>query len=234
VQYCGIVVRPDHQHLCVLHEVRAEEPPVRLAASFYEPGTADQVVAQVLALRDVVVAVAAPAGAPTAGRPGRVCDAELARRGVPGQRYLEPGDRLFAGLSALGVFRPAPDGSLEGTVPDGAYRTAPVFETNVEAVFAALQGRRVPARRHPLGVRRRVDELVEDHVVDEGGELWSRRIEEIEAAAAALTAHRYAVGHASWVGDPEEGVIVLPGSRLPEHFSAEGVIPRVARLPLPG
>ena len=28
-------------------------------------------------------------------------------------------------------------------------------------------------------------------------------------------------------------VIVLPGSRLPERFSSEGVIPPVTRLPLP-
>jgi predicted nuclease with RNAse H fold len=234
VQYCGIAVGPEYQHLCVLREVRADEPPVRLAASFYEPGTVEQVVAQVTALGDAVVGVAAPAGAPAAGRAARACDAELARRGVAGRPYLEPGGLLFGGLSRLGVFQPAGDGSLEGTVPEGAYRAGPVFETNVDGVFAALQGRRVPARRHPLGVRRRVEELLEDHVVDEGGDLWNRRIEEIEAAAAALTAHRYAVGHASWIGDPEEGVIVLPGSRPPAEFSVQGVIPPVTRLPLPG
>ena len=49
----------------------------------------------------------------------------------------------------------------------------------------------------------------------------------------ALAAHRYAVAHASWVGDPDEGVIVLPGSRIPERFSADGVLPAVPREPLP-
>ena len=37
---------------------------------------------------------------------------------------------------------------------------------------------------------------------DTGGELWHRRIEELDAVACALCAHRYAVGHASWLGDP--------------------------------
>lgn len=234
MQYCGIAVGPEFQHLCALREVRTDEPPVRLAAAFYQPGAVEQVVAQVEAVGDAVVAVASPAGEPVAGTDARACDLELARRGVAPQRYLEPGGALFAGLSRLGVFRPAEDGARQGTVPEGAYRSGALFETNVEAVFASLQGRRVPARRHPLGVRRRVEELLQDHVVDEGGDLWHRRIEEIEAAAAALTAHRYAVGHASWIGDPEEGVIVLPGSRVPERFSADGVMPPVARLPLPG
>ena len=51
--------------------------------------------------------------------------------------------------------------------------------------------------------------------------------------ACALAAHRYAVGHACWVGDPAEAVVVLPGSRLPEVFSADGVLPDVPRQPLP-
>jgi hypothetical protein len=40
------------------------------------------------------------------------------------------------------------------------------------------------------------------------------------------------VGHASWVGDPAEGVIVLPGTSLPDRFSSDGVIPPVPRAPL--
>ena len=76
--------------------------------------------------------------------------------------------------------------------------------------------------------------LEQHHIADDGGDLWHRRIEEIEAAAAALCAHRYAVGHACWVGRPDEGVIVLPGSRLPDSFSGEGVLPPVERVILPG
>lgn len=212
------------------------EPPIRLGATFYEPGGAEQVAAQVRLLGEVVVAVGAPSTGTANGRPRRACDEEVARLGVPAVALFEPARRLFEELSDLGLFAPAlPDRSGPGTgpVPETAFRSAAVFETNVEAVFAALQGRRVPARRHPLGVLRRIDELTDDHVEDEGGDLWHRRIEEIEAAAAALAAHRYAVGHASWIGDPDEGVIVLPGSRTPARFSAAGVMPPVPRAPLP-
>jgi len=70
-------------------------------------------------------------------------------------------------------------------------------------------------------------------VVDDGGELWHRRIEELDAAGAALCAHRFAVGHASWIGSPDEGVVVLPGAALPERFTSVGVMPTVERLQLP-
>ena len=117
-------------------------------------------------------------------------------------------------------------------MPEGAFEIARVFETNVEGVFSALQNRRLPARRHPLGVQRRIQELLDNHVIDEGGDLWHRRIDEIEAAAAAVCAHRFAVGHARWVGDPAEGVIVLPGSGPLRPFTTEGVLPPVTRVPL--
>ena len=296
MRYCGVVVGPEFQHLCALEEVRPDEPPVRLRAIFFEPGSVGEVVAGVPALGDVVVAVASPQSeAPEAARM-RACDAELLRRGVTPQPYLEAGVALYEGLADLGIYAPAvasedpagvpletapprhgppagggilepPGGeglddqrgvaaegrtgidgaddegveaddpaleeALSGPVEEGAFRTAATFEVNVDGVFCALQGRRVPAKRHPLGLVRRIDELLDDHVEDEGGELWHRRIEEIEAAAAALAAHRYAVGHACWLGDPDEGVIVLPGTRLPAVFSPEGVIPPVPRAPLP-
>jgi len=185
----------------------------------------------------VVVAIAAPALTSANGQRARACDEELRKRGVAPAPVSEPAGRLFDALSGLGLFvpsRPGATGALTGPVPEAAFRTAAVLETNVDAVFAALQGRRMPARRHPLGILRRIEELADDHVEDEGGDLWHRRIEEIEAAAAALAAHRYAVGHASWIGDPEEGVVVLPGARAPARFSATGVMPPVERASLPG
>jgi predicted nuclease with RNAse H fold len=232
VRYCGIAVGERWQQLCALEEVRLPEPPIRLAATFYEPGSVEQVVAQLHALEEVVVAVAAPLSRARGADALRACDAELRRRGVPPVPPLDAGRALAGRLEALGLFRPDGDGPA-GQVADGAFRTALVFETNADGVFCTLQGRRVPARRHPHGIQLRIQELIDDHVDDAGGSLWGRRIEEIDAAAAALCAHRYAVGHASWVGDPDEGVIVLPGTSLPESFSAEGVLPPVARVPLP-
>jgi predicted nuclease with RNAse H fold len=225
MRYCGVVAAGPYLQLGTLEEVRTEEPPIRLHASFYEPGTPQQVAAEIRATPDVVVAVGVPLG-----EPPRLCDDELRRRGV---FPMPPHEGARAMVEAAGLSVYAPDGVGEGVVEEGAYAAAPAFETHPDGVFCALRGLRVPARRHPLGIQMRIDELLDEHVEDGGGDLWHRRIEELEAAAAALAAHRFAVGHACWVGDPAEGVIVLPGSRLPDRFTGEGVVPPMPRLPLP-
>lgn len=237
MRYCGIVIGPELQHLATVQEVRTDQPPVRLHATFFEPGSPRDVVQAVRALGDVVVAIGGPRSGAAEGESVRVCDAELLRRGVPPAPFVEPGAALFEALADLGIYTPDVSGTggevpIEGSVEEGAYGAAAVIEVNVDGVFSALQGRRVPAKRHPLGILRRIEELVDDQIEDPGGDLWHRRIEEIEAAAAALAAHRYAVGHACWLGDPAEGVVVLPGARPPALFSAEGVIPPVDRAPL--
>jgi predicted nuclease with RNAse H fold len=231
MDYCGIQVAPGSHHLCVLREVRTEEPPVRLEARFYEPGSHGAVVARVGALGDVVVAVGAPMTHGRQGRERRACDHALRHLGIQPVPFSEEGGALFEELADLGLFEPDSD-EQEGNVPEGAYETARVFETNIDGVFSALQGRRLPARRHPLGIQRRIQELLDDQLIDEGGDLWHRRIDEIEAAAAALCAHRFAVGHARWLGDPDEGVVVLPGSGPLRPFTTEGVMPPVTRVPL--
>jgi predicted nuclease with RNAse H fold len=234
VRYCGIVASGSYVHLCALEEVREPEPPIKLEAIFYEPATPEQVAAEVRAFGDAVVAIAAPASAPPEAEGSRVADKILRTRGVIGAPFTQEGRRMFQALANRGLFSPdVPEGVTEGEVGEGAYEEMPVFETNADGVFCALQGLRMPAKRHPIGIVRRIEELNDDHVVDEGGDLWHRRIEEIEAAAAALCAHRYAVGHACWIGDPREGVVVLPGSRLPETFSGQGVLPPVERVVLP-
>jgi predicted nuclease with RNAse H fold len=216
----------------MLEEVRAPEPPIRLSALFFEPGSAAQVAAELGALGEVVVGVGAPLRQPSEGRPGRDCDALLLRRGVAPQPADRETRRLADLLHELPVFTPPDDGHA-GPVGDGAYHEFPLFETNADGVFCALRAKRLPAKRHPLGLELRIDELSGDHVLDEGGELWHRRIEELDAAACALCAHRYALGHAAWLGDPDEGVVVLPGRSIPEAFGREGVVPPVERLQLP-
>jgi predicted nuclease with RNAse H fold len=216
----------------MLEEVRTPDPPIRLSAMFFEPGSAPQVAAELQSLGEVVLGVGAPLGEAEGGEPGRECDALLARRGVPPQPPAPEARRLAELLDRFAAYAPHGD-AREGTVAEGAYHEANLFETNADGVFCALQGRRLPAKRHPLGLQLRIGELEGDRVVDEGGELWHRRIEEIEAAACALCAHRYALGHACWLGDPDEAVIVLPGSSLPAEFAREGVLPAVERLQLP-
>jgi predicted nuclease with RNAse H fold len=227
MRYCGVVASGPYLQLVTLEEVRTEEPPIRLHAQFYEPGSPEQIVRELRAAGEIVVGV----GAPLSGPGPRVGDEELRRRGV---FPLPPHDGVRAMVEAAGlaVYAPPIGGGDEGVVDEGAYASTPVFETHPDGVFCALRGLRLPAKRHPFGMQLRIEELLDEHVEDDGGDLWHRRIEELEAAAVALAAHRFAVGHACWVGDPGEGVIVLPGSRLPERFSGEGVIPPVPRLPL--
>jgi len=181
--------------LALIEEVRDPEPPIRLSALFYEPGSAEDVAAELRRLGEVVVGV-----------------------GIGANPVVE--------AVGLPMFEPTDEGAV---VPDGAYQETPLFPTDPDRVFWALQGRRLPAKRHPYGMQLRIAELIGDRISDEGGDLWHRRIEEIDALACALCAHRYAVGHASFVNG-----VVLPGTSLPQEFSTRGVLPPVERLTLPG
>jgi predicted nuclease with RNAse H fold len=231
MHYCGVVAAQDSLQLAMLEEVRTPEPPIRLSALFYEPGSAEDVAHELHTLTDVVIGIGAPLAGPRNGRPGRDCDALLLRRGVAPQAATHQTRSLARLLRDLPAFAPGGE-QRTGQVDEGAYGRFPVFETNADGVFCALQGRRLPAKRHPLGLSMRLEELAGDHVTDDGGDLWHRRIEEIDAIVCALCAHRYAVGHASWLGDPEEGVVVLPGAAIPSDFTRQGVVPPVERLHL--
>src|SRR4051794_31195987 len=193
MRYCGVVPMQGALQLALLEEVRDPEPPIRLSALFYEPGSPDEVAAELRGLGDIVVG-------------------------------LGSGAERLADTLGMGVFH-AEDGEL---VPEGAYAETPLFPTDPDRVFWALQGRRLPAKRHPYGIQLRIEELEDDRIVDESGDLWHRRIEELDALACALCAHRFAVGHASFV----DGV-VLPGTSLPHEFSTRGVMPPVERINLP-
>jgi hypothetical protein len=229
MRYCGVVGAGNLLQLAMLEELRTPEPPIRLDAVFFEPASAGQVARELRGLPERVIAVGGPPAQ------DRLCDRLLRERGVAPEPLHAEIAALFHELHELGVFAPAgaPPDASEGPVPEGAFRDTPVFETNADGVFCALQGRRLPARRHPLGIQMRIEELAQDHVLDAGGNLWHRRIEEIDAAAAAVCAHRYAVGHASWIGAPREGVVVLPGATVPGRFPTQGVLPPVERLQLP-
>jgi hypothetical protein len=218
VHYCGVVPMQHTLQLALLEEVRDPEPPIRLSALFYEPGSAAEVAREIGSLGEVVLGFGAPASEGETQEP-------LARRGVPPQPPHAELGRLVEELRQR-VFAPDAEDD-EGPVPDGAYQDFPLFETNADGVFCALQGRRLPAKRHPYGMQLRIAELVGDRITDEGGDLWHRRIEEIDALACALCAHRYAVGHAYSLG-----ALVLPGSGVPDTFSGRGVLPAVERLTL--
>jgi len=232
MHYCGVVAMQRSLQLAMLEEVRTPEPPIRLSALFYEPGSAEDVARELHTLDEVVIGVGAPLAGPRNGRPGRDCDALLLRRGVAPQAATQETRLLADLLRDLPAFAPEDGDEHTGAVGEGAYNRFPLFETNADGVFYALQGRRLAAKRHPFGLLKRIDELAGDHVTDDGGDLWHRRVEEIDAIVCALCAHRYAVGHASWLGDPDEGVVVLPGASIPSEFSRQGVMPPVERLHL--
>src|SRR4051794_9646260 len=109
----------------MLEELREPEPPIRLDAVFFEPASSGQVARELRGLADqVVVAVAGP----QANGSVRRCDQLLEERGVaPEPAHAEVG-QLFRDLQDLGVY--AADGHVpdsdQGSVPEGAFRTAPV------------------------------------------------------------------------------------------------------------
>ena len=105
MRYCGVDIsaKPANQQLVTLHERRAPEGGIELVATFYAPGTVEQVARTIegFGRGQTVVAVDAPsaprrdllaAGSPLRAQLGlpegryermRVCDALLFRRGLP-------------------------------------------------------------------------------------------------------------------------------------------------------
>jgi Protein of unknown function (DUF429) len=194
------------------------------------------------------------AGAPLRARLGlpegryeraRVCDALLFRRRLPlypvpaagealseWQRWIGVGFELFAALDPLGVFTPeTSDGAVEGVIGAGDLRFGRVCETYPDAVFCGLLGHRPPNKRTPSGLQQRIAALKLKGVVDPDGGLWHRGLDELDACAAAFAAYGLAAGLGSWVGDPGEGVIVLPVTRLLDRYEPQ---PPPARQPLVG
>jgi len=161
----------------------------------------------------------------------RVCDALLFRRRLPlypvpstGQAlaawegWMEVGFDLFAALEPLGLYRPYADGALEGPVGEGALRLGRLCETYPDAVFCSLLGHRPSPKRTPWGLQQRIAALRMRAVVDDDGGLWHRTLDELDACAAAYAAYALAEGAGSWVGDPREGVVVLPVAELAERY----------------
>jgi predicted nuclease with RNAse H fold len=162
----------------------------------------------------------------------RVCDALLYRRRLPlypvpaantaltrWQGWMQQGFDLFAALDHLQRFTPdTAQGQYEGPIRDGALRLGRVAETYPDAVFCALLGHRPPPKRTPHGLQQRIMILKEHRIADDAGGLWQRTVDELDATAAAYAAYTLATGQGGWVGDPREGVIVLPVPQLEERY----------------
>jgi hypothetical protein len=140
------------------------------------------------------------------------------------QRWIGVGFELFSALSPLGRFQPQAGDAVEGRVEEGALRFGRLCETYPDAVFCAMLGHRPSPKRTPWGLQERITALKQRGVVDTDGGLWHRTLDELDACAAAYAAYVLATGGGAWVGDPREGVIVLPVDEL---------LPRYDPLPPP-
>jgi hypothetical protein len=162
MRYCGVVGAGPYLQLATLEEVRTEEPPIRLHARFYEPGSPAAVVQTLGGFGDdAIVGI----GAPLSAGP-RLAGEELKKRGVADVPVHEGATALIDAVN-----RPVYGGGPSEQVDEGAYSATPVFETNPDGVFCALRGIRLPAKRHPFGIQLRIEELLDEHVEDDGGEL---------------------------------------------------------------
>ena len=143
----------------------------------------------------------------------RIAEYELSRRGIGSQQTPADEDRLFSWMTAgFQVFEAAAEAGFRTFLGEGDAAGA-AFEVFPYASYVALAGCLSPGRRHRLAWRRRV---LEAAAVD--GLAADATIDCLDAICAALTAERYVSGAGCWVGDPREGVIVLPVPALLERY----------------
>jgi predicted nuclease with RNAse H fold len=249
-----VSARPDNQQLCTLHERKGTEGVELVATFYAPGTVEHVArTIQGFGRGEAVVGIDAPSGrrlgllGPDAAARGqlglpdgryermRVCDAVLFRRGLPlypvpaeGEavpEWMAVGFELFEALAPLGRWIPeGANGALEGAVGASAMRSGRVFETYPDAIFCALLGHRPPPKRTPWGGQQRIAALKLKGVYDDDGGLWHRTLDEIDACAAAYAAYAISIGLGTWVGDPTEGVMVIPTAHL---------LPRYAKLPAP-
>ncbi len=141
------------------------------------------------------------------------------------------GFQLFRALEPLGKYLPAPTETYEAAVGGSALGQGRLFETYPDAIFCSLLGHRPSPKRTPWGLQQRIAALKQQGVVDEDGGLWHRTLDELDACAAAYAAYGLAAGLGTWVGDPQEGVIVLPTADLLPRYDK---LPPPSRSPLVG
>jgi hypothetical protein len=151
-------------------------------------------------------------------RPGthlsrRVAEYELSRRGIgshhtpgdPGRLFswMTAGFEVFEAAGAIGYPAYAGEGSGEGSA----------LEVFPYASYVGLSGCLSPGRRHRATWRRAVLEASGVSGLDR-----AETIDALDAVCAALTGERFLAGQGCWVGDPREGVIVLPVVRLEDRY----------------
>jgi hypothetical protein len=150
----------------------------------------------------------------------RECDYHLARRRLPlylvPTRYPDCPNWMRAGFALYDALLGTGRWSLFDGSP-GRDRLAEVYPF---AAFAALLGHIPPAKHTPGGRAARIAAL--RGRLATAPDLEARSHHELDAAAAAVTALALRDGRASWVGNPREALIVLPGPLKDRYERAQG------------
>jgi predicted nuclease with RNAse H fold len=170
--------------------------------------TVDDVVEIAIALRPGVVCIDSPSGWSTSGR-SRRAERQLAAVGIQSYRTpSDPGDHRFYGWMRVGF-----------EIYDGLRASYPVYRGGAVAGAAAeifpnataclLAGELRPANTPKVDMRRQVlrDCSIPEHKF--------HTPDQIDAALGALTGLIALDGGHSAVGDPDEGMILLPVPALP-------------------
>jgi predicted nuclease with RNAse H fold len=155
---------------------------------------------------------------PVPPRPGthlarRIAEYELSRRGIGSHQthyeeallfsWMTAGFELYGALAKAGYPAYLGRGRRE--------RTA--LEVFPYASYVALAGCLSPGRRWRLEWRQAVLSSVGVR-----GLAQEAPVDQVDAACAAFTAERFLLGEGCTVGDPREGVIVLPVAELQERY----------------
>jgi predicted nuclease with RNAse H fold len=137
----------------------------------------------------------------------RICDYHLARRGIglylsptasePAPDWMTVGFTLFDALRTRGLSAPL----------HARDHAASLLEVYPFAAFVTLLGHVPPRKSTPAGLAARQDALAAAGIVGMQGNLGH---DALDAIAAALTASIFSEGGGCALGDPEEGLMVLP------------------------
>jgi hypothetical protein len=103
---------------------------------------------------------------------------------------------------------------------DGGPGSNSVAEVYPFAAFAVLLGHIPPAKHTPDGRSARIAAL--ESRLSCALDLEHRSHHELDAAVAAVTALALREGRATWVGNPREALIVLPGPLKDRYERAHG------------
>lgn len=125
-------------------------------------------------------------------------------------RWMQVGFDIYAGLQDRQAFEVFP------------------HATFCRLLWAVHKGLRLSSKQSPVGIEQRKRLLVA-YGLDLGDYANTRNADELDAVAAAFTARCANDGQAEYVGDEEEGQIVIPVLTPPDNHGYLDPVPRISR-----